>query len=109
MQVAEEDWNKLEDDFDTTTILAAVDVVAELRGYFADREDGVPLELRDDILKLHQLAMDVVHLKFRNKALGVFNWVGDIEIELTELVGDLKAVGDAVGKLANQRPKYLYD
>lgn len=47
------------ENFDTTTLLRAVDAVDELRDDLNDGEDGSPPQLRTDLLKLHQLAMAV--------------------------------------------------
>lgn len=60
ISITDEEWDGLTPEiFDTTTLLRAVNAVDELRGDLNDGEDGSPLQLRTDLLKLHQLAMAV--------------------------------------------------
>lgn len=58
--ITDDEWDELSpENFDTTALLRAVDAVDELRSDLNDNEDGAPPQLRDDLLKLHQLAMAV--------------------------------------------------
>ncbi len=57
----DEEWRNLHENFETTLLLDAVGHVDELRGYLNDGEYGRPPEIRDDLLKLHGMAMDVVN------------------------------------------------
>jgi hypothetical protein len=109
VQIEEDDYEKLVDGFDTTTILGAVDQLDELRGDFADRENGEPLELRDDLLKLHQLAMDVVNNGMRRQALEMFVLAGDIESEFDDLITRLQEVRGTIEVLTDLCPGYLYE
>ena len=55
--ITDEEWDELSpENFDTTALLSAVDAVDELRSDLNNNEDGAPPQLRDDLLKLHQLA-----------------------------------------------------
>lgn len=108
--LTDQDYEELVDSFDTSTLLEAVDGLDELRSdFFADRENGAPLELRDDLLKLHQVAIDVVSNGARSKALEMFDLAADIESELDELIHQLQSVRDTIGSLTDQRPDYLYE
>lgn len=61
-KITDNEWDELlPENFDTTAFLSAVDAVDELRSDLNDREDGSSLQLRDDLLKLHQLAMAVIN------------------------------------------------
>ncbi len=57
----DQEWRKLHENFETTWLLDAVGHVDDLRGYLSDGEYGRPPEMRDDLLKLHGMAMDVVN------------------------------------------------
>lgn len=107
--ITDQDYEDLVDSFDTSTLLEAVDELDELRSDFADRENGAPMELRDELLKLHQVAMDVVHNGARSKALEMFDLAADIESEMDELIDQLQTLRDTVGSLTDQRPDYLYE
>jgi len=59
--ITDDEWDELSpDNFDTMALLSAVDAVDELRSDLNDNEDGAPPQLRDDLLKLHQLAIAVI-------------------------------------------------
>jgi len=49
-----------------------VDAVDRLRDYLNDREYGAPPQIRIDLLKLHQLAMDVVNNGSKSQAAEFF-------------------------------------
>ncbi len=57
----DEEWRNLHENFETTLLLDAVGHVDELRGYLNDGEYGRPPEIRNDLLKLHGMAMYVVN------------------------------------------------
>lgn len=69
---SDEEWDKLQD-FDTYRLIGAVDEVDALRSMVAD--DGTrPLEIRNRLFKLHQLAMAVINedvQEFSQRAQGV--------------------------------------
>ena len=61
--IIDEEYDGLtSENFDTTTLLRAVDAVDELRGDLNNGGDGSLPQLRTDLLKLYQLA------------IAVFNW-----------------------------------
>ena len=56
--ITDEEWEKLSPaNFETHSLLRAVDAVDELRNDLNDGEYATPPQLRTDLLKLHQLAM----------------------------------------------------
>ncbi len=59
--MTEQEWHKLYENFETTWLLDAVKHIDILRGHVADRDLIRPPQMRDDMLQLHQLAMDVVN------------------------------------------------
>lgn len=49
-------------EFETADLLSAVGEIDKLRRYFSDQDDGIrPPRIRDDLLKLHRLAMEHVN------------------------------------------------
>ena len=60
-RMTDDEWQNLYENFETTDLLAAVDLLDEVRGILGDRPGWKPPELRTNLLKLHQLAMDVVN------------------------------------------------
>lgn len=46
-------------DFDTTRLLSAADAVDVIRNALGGGLGGLPLKFRDDVLRLHQMAMHV--------------------------------------------------
>jgi hypothetical protein len=57
--MTEEEWQHLYKNFETAELLSAVDAVDCLRDDLNDGEGGRPLELRTNLLKLHELAMNL--------------------------------------------------
>ncbi|NJK44873.1 MAG: hypothetical protein HC933_11810 [Pleurocapsa sp. SU_196_0] len=60
--------------FDTHQLLDALD---EVRGDLADSDHLEPPQIRTDLLKLHALAMDVVHHGHRAQAGALFELAHD--------------------------------
>jgi hypothetical protein len=61
-RITDEEWDKLSpENFETHSLLRAVDAVDELRDDLNDGEYATPPQLRTDLLKLHQLAMAVIN------------------------------------------------
>ena len=57
-RITDEEWGKLSpENFETHSLLRAVDAVGDLRDNLNDGEYATPPQLRTGLLKLHQLAM----------------------------------------------------
>lgn len=57
-RLTDEEWGKLSpENFETHSLLRAVDAVGDLRDNLNDGEYATPPQLRTGLLKLHQLAM----------------------------------------------------
>jgi hypothetical protein len=82
--ITDEEWQDLHEGLDTASLLAAVDTVDVLRIGWSNGEDGRPPEIRDDLLRLHRLAMAVST-----------NATPDLLAEFFELASDLE---DQVGQ-----------
>lgn len=62
VRITDDEWDKLSpENFETHSLLRAVDAVDELRDDLNDGEHATPPQLRTDLLKLHQLAMAVIN------------------------------------------------
>src|SRR3546814_13683459 len=56
-EIADKELEALQDGFDTLSLIHAVDELDKMRGHLNDREHHNPPEIRNDIIKLHDLAM----------------------------------------------------
>lgn len=84
-KLSEKAHQKLYENFETTTLLDAVGHLDRLRAELADDEDFRPPTIRQDLLRLHQLAMEVVNNGYLNKGEELF----DLAFELEDQVFDL--------------------
>jgi len=82
-KMSDDEWQKLYENFETTWLLSAVDHLDVVRGQLADGDHLEPPEIRTDLLKLHQLAMDVVNNGWTSEAKELFDMAGDLEMEIS--------------------------
>ena len=62
-QITNAEWEKISpDNFETASLLRAVDAIDDLRGDFNDGEYSAPPQIRTDLLRLHEIAMAVIHV-----------------------------------------------
>lgn len=105
--IGDEDWDKLQD-FDTRRLIEAVDDVDALRGVLAD--DGTrPPEIRDRLLKLHQLAMAVVNEGAQEDAGELFELAQELEDEALDMLEAVQRLHDTLSALTELRPGSLDD
>ncbi|MEX5912541.1 hypothetical protein AB6H03_24800 [Citrobacter portucalensis] len=56
-QITNAEWEKISpDNFETASLLRAVDAIDDLRGDFNDGEYSAPPQIRTDLLRLHEIA-----------------------------------------------------
>lgn len=72
-------------DYDTTRLLAAVDALDEVRNALSGGRSSPPPKFRDDLLQLHQLAMQVFN-DGRSSSAGAMS---DLAVELQSSVEDM--------------------
>ena len=106
-KMTEEEWQNLYENFETTWLLEAVDHIDNARGYLGDGENWEPPQIRTDLLRLHQLAMDVVNSGCTDKAQKFFDMANELEMQVSDLVEELEAVQDTLTKLTNLYPESL--
>jgi len=74
-RITDEEWDKLSpENFETHSLLRAVDAVDELRDDLNDGEYATPPQLRTDLLKLNQLAMAVINEGSRSQVAILAQW-----------------------------------
>ena len=96
---------KFYEQFETSDLLSAVDHIDILRQELSDRADWRPPEIRQDLLKLHQLAMDVSHQGDLTQAPEMFELAFEIEDRLFTIWESFQAIEktvQAITDLANE-------
>ena len=86
--MTEEEWQHLYENFETTELLSAVDAVDCLRDDLNDGEGCRPPELRTNLLKLHELAMN-------------------LDEQVSQMMNELEQVQDTLAKLVALYPESL--
>jgi hypothetical protein len=106
--ITDQEWGELApENFDTTTLLRAVDAVDELRGELNDGEDGSPPQLRSDLLKLHQLAMAVINQGARGRVADLFELAVELEVQVASMATALEEVQETLTQLTALYPESL--
>jgi len=107
-EITDEEWDTLASEgFDTTALLRAVDVVDRMCGYLGDGENGEPPDLRTDLLRLHQLAMDVFNQHARGRVAAMFETAVDLEDQVDELMTWLMELRETISRLTTLYPESL--
>jgi hypothetical protein len=108
ISITDEEWDGLTpENFDTATLLRAVDAVDELRGDLNDGEDGNPPQLRTGLLKLHQLAMVVFKEGSRSQVADLFEFTVDLEDQVFSMMNALEQVQEILSQLTELCPGSL--
>ena len=106
-EITDEEWQNLYENFETTLLLDAVDKIDEARTSLGDGENFEPPEIRTDLLKLHQLAMDVINNGHKDKCESLFEMANDLEFQIDDLVQSLEFVQNTLLKLTELYPESL--
>ena len=95
-RITDDEWDELTpENFDTTALLHAVDV---LRGDLNDSADGAPPQLRTDLLKLHQLAMAAFNEGSRSRVAELFDLAVDLQDQVDHLMTSLEQVQETLSR-----------
>ena len=91
--------------FDTSALLRAVDDLDLMREHL-DGDGYKPPEMRDDLLRLHQLAMRVVNEGWTDPATteDMFDLAADLEHRVDDLSEALDRMRETIGALAALAP-----
>jgi len=106
-KMADEEWQNLYQNFETTWLLSAVDHVDLLRGHLGDGEYFKPPEIRTDLLKLHDMAMDVVNNGWTSEASEMFELADGLEMQALEMMESLEYIQQVLRKLTDLFPESL--
>lgn len=109
--ITDDEWDKLSpENFETHSLLRAVDDVDALRDDLNDGEYATPPQLRTDLLKLHQLAMAVINERSRGQVAELFELAGDLDEQVSYLMTRLEEVQETLSRLTALYPDSLcYD
>ncbi len=102
--MTDDELQHLTENFETTALLTAVDRIDLVRGRLRD-EGLAPPEMRDDLLKLHGMAMDVVNNGFVRHAPEMFSLADDLSGQVFDLIEALQEVQDTLDKLVGLQPE----
>lgn len=94
---------KLQQSFDTTDILAAIDTIDQIR-YRICKPEG----MRDELLKLHSMAHTLINGDWTcNAPNDTPIWVlaQDLEIEIADFADKLNEIAEIIGKLGELLPE----
>lgn len=92
------------ENFDTTALLRAVDAVDALRDDLNDGPTGRPPQLRTDLLKFHELAMDVFKHGAHSQVPELFDLAVELEDQVLDLTTSLEQVQETLDQLTVLRP-----
>jgi hypothetical protein len=98
--------------FDTHELLEAVDIFDSLRSILSDKDGYIPPDTRNDLLKLHQLAMDVFNHGYKGPTKEMeemFDLTDDISSIMFELEKGVKRIQVTLWKLLETREKLMPD
>ena len=109
INITDEEWEKLSpENFETSALLRAVDAVDDLRNHLNDGEGGSPPQLRTDLLRLHQLAMAVINEGARSKVAELFDFSGELEDQVCDMMTLLEQVQETLSRLTMLYPERLF-
>ena len=106
-EITDEELEALQEGFDTFSLIHAIDEIDKMRAHLNDQAHHNPPEIRNDLLKLHELAMDVVNEGATSRARALFELAIEIEDQLSDLSEALEKVQDTIGKLTDLYPESL--
>jgi hypothetical protein len=107
-RITDEEWDKLSpENFETHSLLRAVDAVDELRDDLNDGEYATPPQLCTDLLKLHQLAMAVINEGSRSQVANLCELAGDLNEQVSYMTTKLEEIQDKLSQLTALYPDSL--
>ena len=106
-KMTDEEWQHLYENFETMDLLDAVSHIDAARSSLGDGPNFEPPELRTNLLKLHQMAMDVVNNGWTDKAYDMFMLAEDLDSEVFQTIENLEAVSKILSRLTDLFPESL--
>jgi len=105
--ITEDEQQHLYDNFETRDLLDAVDSIDVARSYLSDGLNFSPPEIRNDIMKLHEYAMQVINHGQTDNIDAMFELADDIEAQVNEVIEALTPVRETLDKLTLLYPESL--
>jgi len=106
--MTDEEWRTLYENFETMDLIYAVDHIDKLRSFLGDRANLQPPEIRDDMMKLHELAMDVVNHRSDDSLVEFANLTEDINSDIYMMMQSLEKIQETIRKLIELMPESAY-
>lgn len=108
--ITKDEWLYLNENFETTDLLDSLYAIDKLRDHLNDREYGTPPKIRCDLLKLHQLSIDVVNNGRISEVDDFFDLADDLDDQIEQLLKALEQVQATLSRLMALYPESLcYD
>ena len=111
IKLTAEQQAEMYEEFETTRVLGAVDDVDAVRSIFSDDCSGAkgfipfPPEIREKLLKLHSIAMEVINGEFATGTdRGMFELAWDIEDEVSDAIESLEQIQKVLRDLTDLVP-----
>ena len=104
-KMTEDEGRNLRENFTSSWLLDAVKDVDTLRDYFNDRDGLRPPEMRETVLRLYTLALEVVNRGHESRAREFFDLAADLNDELVEAAASLERIQRTLAKLADLYPE----
>lgn len=105
--ITDEELNRLDDNFETASLLRAVHEIDKMRGLLNDRDNFRPPEIRDDLLKLHTLGDRLINARAKGEAREFFDLAMELDDQVFDLMESLEVVRDILTKLTDLYPESL--
>ncbi len=103
-KMTDEQYENLYENFESRDLLTAIKKVDFLRRELADGYDLRPPEIRQDLLKLHDIAMDVINNGYRRKSNEMFDLAFDIEYQVDDMMESLEELQTILSNLTGLAP-----
>jgi hypothetical protein len=105
--MTEDERRALRENFTPSWLLDAVNDCDVLRASFNDRDGRRPPEIRETLLRLHALALEVVNRGNERRVREFFDLAADLDDELVEAAASLERIQRTLAKLADLYPESL--
>jgi predicted metal-dependent TIM-barrel fold hydrolase len=99
-------FEKLVEDFSSMEILQAVTSLDEIRGIVGDREINRPPEIREKLMRLHEMVMNE---RITSKGETIWDLANEIEDELYPLQEATEQIMDMLEKITDSAPGDDYE
>jgi len=103
--MTEDERRALRENFMPSCLLDAVNDCDALRASFNDRDGRRPPEIRETLLRLHALVLEVVNRAHESRAREFFDLAADLDDELVEASASLERIQRTLAKLADLYPE----